>query len=104
MARKFSELRNQMSEERRARVEKRTAQLLAAMDLGEIRGALDLTQEDLAERLAISQSNVSRLERRQDVLVSTLREVIEALGGHLHLVADFPDGAVEITQFAETVA
>jgi transcriptional regulator with XRE-family HTH domain len=62
---------------------------------------MDLTQEEVAARLQISQSNVSRLERRRDMLVSTLREVVEAFGGELHLVAEFPDGAVEISQFDE---
>jgi len=99
MARDFSELRKQMSPERRQRNEERAAAMLLAMDLVELRGALDLTQEEVASRLAISQSNVSRLERRRDMLVSTLREVVQALGGELHLVAEFPDGSVEIKQF-----
>ena len=56
--------------------------LLAAMDFAELRGARNLTQEDLAERLNISQSNVSRLEHRYDLLVSTLRQVVEAMGAN----------------------
>jgi predicted transcriptional regulator len=88
-----------MSEERRARNAERTSALLAALDLAEIRGALDVTQAELAARLEISQSNVSRLERRQDMLVSTLRQVVQALGGELHLQAVFPDGVVTLQQF-----
>ena len=99
MARNFKELREQMPAHRRQKNEERANALLLAMDLIELRGSLDLTQDELAARLRISQSNVSRLERRTDMLVSTLREVIEACGGELHIVADFPDGAVEITQF-----
>lgn len=104
MAHDFSELRKQMSPERRQKNEERAAAMLLAMDLVELRGALDLTQEEVASRLAISQSNVSRLERRRDMLVSTLREVVQALGGELHLVAEFPDGSVEIKQFEDEEA
>jgi transcriptional regulator with XRE-family HTH domain len=101
MARKFKELREKMSPERQQRSRERTAAMLLAMDLAELRGKLGVTQEELASRLEISQSNVSRLERRRDMLVSTLREVVEAYGGRLRLVADFPDGSVEIEQFDE---
>jgi predicted transcriptional regulator len=103
MARKFSELREKMSPERRQKNQERTAALLLAMDLVELRDKLDVTQEELASRLQISQSNVSRLERRRDMLVSTLRDVVEAFGGELHLVAEFPDGSVEIKQLKEEV-
>ncbi len=74
------------------------------MDLVELRGSLELTQEELAARLSISQSNVSRLERRRDMLVSTLRDVIAALGGELRLWAVFPDETVELLQFEDTCA
>ena len=99
MARKWSEIREKMSPERRERNREKTAALLLAMDLAELRDNLDLTQEEVAARLQISQSNVSRLEKRRDMLVSTLREVVGAFGGELHLVAEFPDGDVEISQF-----
>ena len=69
------------------------------MDLAELRGALHLTQDELAERLSIAQSNVSRRESRRDMLVSTLQEVVRAMGGELRLSAVFPDGVVEISQF-----
>jgi transcriptional regulator with XRE-family HTH domain len=101
MAHKWSEIREKMSPERRERNREKTAALLLAMDLAGLRDNMDLTQEEVAARLQISQSNVSRLERRRDMLVSTLREVVEAFGGELHLVAEFPDGAVEISQFDE---
>lgn len=101
MTRKWSELRAEMSPERRERNREKTAALLLAMDLAELRDNLDLTQDEVAARLQISQSNVSRLERRRDMLVSTLRDVVEAFGGELHLVAEFPDGSVEIKQFDE---
>ena len=104
MARKFSELREKMLPEHRQQAREKTAAMLLALDLVELRGKLDLTQEELAQRLEITQSNVSRLERRRDMLVSTLREVVEAMGGELHLVAEFPDGPVEIRQFEDDEA
>lgn len=104
MAKKFEELRKEMSEERRKRNAEKTAAILVAMDLAELRGSLNLTQEELADRLSIAQSNVSRLERRRDMLVSTLREVVEALGGELHISAVFPDGTVELDQFEDSAA
>jgi transcriptional regulator with XRE-family HTH domain len=90
-----------MSPERRLRSEQNAAATLLALDLAELRGRLDITQEELAARLDIAQSNVSRLERRGDMLVSTLREVVQACGGELRLVADFPERSVEIRQFGE---
>lgn len=102
MARSFDELRDKMSGERRRRNAERALALLVAADLGELRGVRQVTQEELAERLEIAQSNVSRLERRRDMLVSTLRHVVEALGGELHLVASFPEGSVRIRQLEES--
>jgi DNA-binding XRE family transcriptional regulator len=99
MAKNFSGLRNQMSPERRMRNGEQAAAILAAMDLAELRGAMGITQEELASRLSIAQSSVSRLERRRDMLISTLREVVAAYGGELQLSAVFPDGAVELVHF-----
>jgi len=99
MTRKFEELRQTMTPEQREQSRERTAALLLAMDLGDLRGRAGMTQEELASRLQISQSNVSRLERRRDMLISTLREVVEAHGGRLRLIAEFPDEVVEIEQF-----
>ena len=99
MARKFEGLREGMSPDRRARNEAAALLLSVAMDLAELREAKDITQEALAAKLDIAQSNVSRLERRADMLVSTLSEVVRALGGELQLIATFPDGAVRIKQF-----
>ena len=104
MAKKFSDLRRRMDPERRARNAEKTAALVAAIDLADLRGARNLTQEELAERLDISQSNVSRLEHRDDILVSTLRQVVEAMGGELELEAVFPDGRVRVTRYEKTGA
>ena len=104
MAKKYGELRARMSDERRTRNDQRTATLLASMDLPELREAFGLTQAELAERLEISQSNVSRLERRSDMLISTLQDLVSALGGELVIGVALPDGLVPIRQFEELAA
>lgn len=77
---------------RRKRVEARAAELIAdELSLRALRQALQLTQERLAEALGIGQDGVSRLERRSDLLISTLRDYVESMGGTLSLVAEFPD-------------
>lgn len=78
----------------RKKVEMRAAELIAEeMTLRELRKARMLTQVRLARRLGITQDGVSRLEKRSDLLLSTLRETVEAMGGNLSLVAQFPDRA-----------
>lgn len=102
MRKKFTELAARtMSPESRARAGARSKALLVEMHLDELRRARDLSQQELAERLGATQPEISRLERRADTYVSTLRRYIEAMGGQLEIVARFPDGAVRINQFAE---
>jgi DNA-binding XRE family transcriptional regulator len=101
MARNFNELRAKMSPESRARVEERVKATLAAMPLEELREARELTQTQLAQVLQVSQGAVSKVERRADMYISTLRSYISAMGGDLQIRAVFPDGEVIINQFAE---
>jgi transcriptional regulator with XRE-family HTH domain len=61
------------------------------MSLRELRHARKLTQVRMAKALGITQDSVSRLEKRSDLLLSTLRKTIKAMGGNLSLVAEFPD-------------
>ena len=90
--------------ERRRRVEERTAELLAeTTTLRELRRALQLTQARVAAELGITQDGVSRLEQRNDLLLSTLRRTIEAMGGSLSLIARFPDRPpVELSGFGDS--
>lgn len=97
--RKFNELRARRTPERRARNQAETERLLAEMPLAELRQAQELTQTTLADLLETSQGEVSKIEKRADRYVSTLRRYIEAMGGQLDIVARFPDGDVRITQF-----
>jgi DNA-binding XRE family transcriptional regulator len=77
---------------RRKKIEARVAELVAEeMALRELRKAHHRTQASIARQLGISQDGVSRLEQRSDLLLSTLRNYVVAMGGNLHLVAEFPD-------------
>ena len=77
---------------RRKRVEARAAALIAEeMSLQDLRRARKRTQVHVAKELGIKQENVSRIERRSDLLISTLRGYVQAMGGRLHLIAEFPD-------------
>lgn len=93
MSRKpWKTLRDRMSPEARARVESRVKKTLESMPLAEIRKAVGLTQEQLADELEIGQSSVSKLEHATDMYISTLRRFVQALGGELVIRASFPDG------------
>jgi transcriptional regulator with XRE-family HTH domain len=90
--RNIDKIRKELSAERRNKIEARAAELIAEeMSLRELRRAHKLTQERIAEALGIGQDQVSRLEQRSDLLISTLRSYIEAMGGRLTLIAEFPD-------------
>ena len=81
-----------LGDRRRRRVEERASELIAEeMTLRDLRKARRLTQISLARELGIGQDGVSRLERRSNLLLSTLRKTVEAMGGRLSLVARFPD-------------
>ena len=81
-----------LSPAQRKKVEARAAQLITEeMTLRELRKARKLTQVRIAKALGITQDSVSRLEKRSDLLLSTLRKTVEAMGGNLSLVAEFPD-------------
>ncbi|MCY4529499.1 MAG: XRE family transcriptional regulator [Chloroflexi bacterium] len=83
---------NSLPEARRKKIEKRAQMLIGEeMSLRDLRKALRRTQSRVASDLGINQENVSRIERRTDLLISTLSGYVEAMGGKLHLVAEFPD-------------
>ena len=84
---------------RRAKVEARAAELLAdEMSLKDLRKARELTQERMAELLGIGQEGISRLEKRSDLLISTLRNYLARMGGQLELVVRFPDRPAVLLQ------
>lgn len=95
-ARNFNELLAKMPTDRRARVEARVAKTLEKMALHELRRARRLNQAAVAAGLKSAQSEVSKIENRADMHVSTLRQYVEALGGELEVRAVFPDQTVEL--------
>jgi hypothetical protein len=94
MAKKFSELQAKMSPAAKAEAARVAAEL--RKDLHQLRQALKLSQEKVAEELGVTQAAVSRLEHRPDLFVSTLRRCIEAMGGELEVLAHFPTGTVTL--------
>ena len=89
-----SEIRARMSAPRQAKIAARTQVLLAEeMTLRDLRKAQKLTQEQMAVALNIGQDSVSRIEKRSDFLLSTLRTYVDAMGGSLELVVRFADRA-----------
>ena len=100
-ARKFRELVQAMPPERQRKIANRVRQSLAAMPLDEIRKARQMTQTKLAETLGVNQGEISKIEHRTDIYLSTLAGYVEALGGKLEIRAVFPDREMRITQFEE---
>ena len=102
MARNFQELRAKMSPAAREAGAAEHRRLIEEMSLHQLRKALELTQTKIAEDLHMGQGDVSKLERRTDMYVSTLASYLQAVGADLEIRAVFPDGrAVKITQFSE---
>jgi transcriptional regulator with XRE-family HTH domain len=85
-------IRKEITPVRRRKIKARAAEILAEeMTRQQLRRARKLTQVRMAKKLGMTQDGVSRFEKRTDVLLSTLRGYVEALGGKLSLVAEFPD-------------
>ena len=99
--RRFSELTKKMNAKDRAEIRRRSAKLLAELPLEKLRSARELTQTDMAELLGVNQSAVSKIERRSDMYLSTLRNYVSAMGGTLQIQAVFPEGAVGIDVLSE---
>ena len=87
MTKKLKDLLVKLPVQRQARIERRAQELAT---LKELRTAAHHTQTDMALSLGVGQDAISRLEKRSDMLLSTLRLYIESLGGKLQLVAQFP--------------
>ena len=88
----LADIMNMLPEDERARVEGLAKQLISEeMTLRDLRKAHKKTQVHVAKELRIKQENVSRIEKRTDLLLSTLTSYVEAMGGKLRLVAEFPD-------------
>jgi DNA-binding XRE family transcriptional regulator len=92
MAKNVKDIMRMLPRSRRKKIEARAAELIAEeMTLQEVRQARKLTQEQLAKSLGIKQKQISAIEKRTDMHISTLRRALEAMGGKLTLVVEFPD-------------
>jgi len=99
MATKWRDIRRQHSLEVEAKIAHEVKDAATVMTLYQLREARSLTQVNLAKVLEINQGAVSRMEKRTDMYVSTLRSYIQAMGGQLQVKAIFAEGEVEIDQF-----
>jgi DNA-binding XRE family transcriptional regulator len=95
----FSNLTANFSPQRKAKIAEQTQQLKSEMALHELREAFSLTQDELASKLNVKQPAISRLEKRSDMYISHLRQVVEAMGGELEITARFNGNEVKITNF-----
>jgi len=89
----LEEILNQMPEEERAQVFRRAEEIRQEINLREMRRLRRVTQARLSKKLKIGQEGVSRIEKRTDLYLSTLRSYVEGLGGKLSLTVEFPDRA-----------
>ncbi|MGA1801354.1 XRE family transcriptional regulator [Rhizobium sp. HT1-10] len=97
----FADLRAKMSPEAKAAATIEETKLDAEMDLADLRRAMKLSQDEIAQTLQIAQGSVAKLEKRADMYVGTLRRFIEAMGGELDIVARFPGYSVKIKKFSD---
>jgi len=100
MAKSFDELvKRTTTKKTRQRAAVRTRELLGELLLSEIRELAGKSQREVADLLGIKQPSLSKLEKQSDMQISTLRRIVNALGGELEVVAKFPKGRVKIDQF-----
>lgn len=95
----YQNLRRKMTAKQLAESEAQSRVMMAEMLLAEIRKSVGLTQEDLAAAMGIQQPSLSKLENQDDMQISTLRRLVEGLGGRLEIIAHLPKGDVRISQF-----
>lgn len=87
----LDQILNEMPAERRARIDQLAQEMRAEINLRELRRLRKLTQARLSKKLKIGQEGVSRIEKRSDLYISTLRGYVEGVGGELTLMVRFPD-------------
>jgi transcriptional regulator with XRE-family HTH domain len=103
MAKSFDDLVKRTTTKKvRQRAAARTQELLEELLLSEIRELAGKSQRQVAEALGIKQPSLSKLEKQADMQISTLRRIVQALGGELEVIAKFPKGRVRIEPFADS--
>jgi transcriptional regulator with XRE-family HTH domain len=101
MPKTWKEVRRTLAPERERRIKEKVSAEVQKLSLHQLREARNLTQTSLADLLHVPQGSISRLERRTDMYLSTLRDYIRAMGGDLKITAVFPNGSIEISQFQD---
>lgn len=100
MAKPLKELLDKVSPDVKTKAGLKALAIIDEMGLAELRKALGVTQVTLADEMGVQQPTVARIEKQQDIYISTVRNYIESLGGHMELYASFPDGTrIRIDQF-----
>ena len=99
--RPWSELQKKMTPEQRARSDAQVGEMRQEMLLAELRKHTGLTQQQLADKLGITQPGLSKMESQDDMEIGTLNRLVDSLGGTLELIVHMPDGDVSLTQFTE---
>jgi DNA-binding XRE family transcriptional regulator len=99
MSHKWRDIRRTLSPQQEEETRQYVKSVVEAVTLNQLREARSLTQANLASILGVNQGSVSKIEKRTDMYVSTLRSFIQAMGGQLQIKAIFPDGEIEIEQF-----
>lgn len=100
MAKSFDQLvKRTTTKKTRERAADRARQLIGEMLLSEVRKSTGKSQQQVAEALGIKQPSLSKLEKQSDMQISTLKRIIETLGGELEILARFQMGTVKIDQF-----
>lgn len=103
MTHNWRDIRRKLSQQQEEETRQYVKSVVEAVSLNQLREARSLTQANLASILGINQGSVSKMEKRTDMYISTLRSFIQAMGGQLQIRAVFPEGEVQIEQF-ESVA
>ena len=100
MAKAFDDLVKRVtSKKTQAKAARRAQELLGELLLSEVRHLAGKSQQEVAATLGMKQPSLSKLEKQDDMQISTLRKIITALGGELEVLARFPKGTVKIDQF-----
>ena len=91
MAKSFEELENKLSPKAQMLAKEKADALLTKIRLAEIREARQLTQEELASKLNVKQSSISKMENRTGISLNNLQRMVQAMGGKLEITLKFPD-------------
>ena len=97
----FQKLRDKMSPQQLVQADTEAKGMMADMLLAELRKLVGLTQEEAAAAMGITQPSLSKLENQDDMQISTLRRLVEALGGQLEIVVHLPTGDISVRQFKD---